>query len=89
VCWVLPRLWQQAIVPVDVVGVEAQLALLGVLLDGRAGLILCVCVGGGGAGVSSARVYGIYWSHGVGVKGSAKQLALLCVLLDGRAGLVL
>lgn len=33
-------LGQQAVVPVDVVGVEAQLALLGVLLDGRGWLIL-------------------------------------------------
>lgn len=33
-------LGQQAVVPVDVVGVEPQLALLGVLLDGGAGLVL-------------------------------------------------
>lgn len=37
---------QQRFAPVDVVGVEAELALLGVLLDGRRGLVL----GGGGAG---------------------------------------
>mmetsp|Transcript_35954 Transcript_35954/g.80036 ORF Transcript_35954/g.80036 Transcript_35954/m.80036 type:complete len:256 (+) Transcript_35954:737-1504(+) len=36
---VLPGLGQQAIVPVDVVGVEAQLALLHVLLDGGADLV--------------------------------------------------
>ena len=34
------HLGQQTIVPVDVVGVETQLALLCVLLDGIAGLIL-------------------------------------------------
>jgi hypothetical protein len=39
VAGVLPGLGQQAVVPVDVVGVEAQLALLGVLLDGGAGLV--------------------------------------------------
>ena len=33
VSWVFPSLWQQAIVPVDVVRVEPQLALLNVLLD--------------------------------------------------------
>ena len=37
---ILPGLGQQAVVPVDVVGVEAQLALLDVLLDGVAVLIL-------------------------------------------------
>lgn len=37
---VLPRLRQQPVVPVDVVGVEAQVALLDVLLDGRLLLIL-------------------------------------------------
>eukprot|EP00955_Chlamydomonas_euryale_P108729 365870-Chlamydomonas_euryale.AAC.11 len=41
---VLPGLWQQAVVPVDVVRVEAQLALLDVLLDGSADLILRVAV---------------------------------------------
>lgn len=41
VIWVLPGLWQQAIVPVNVIGVIPQLALLGVLLDGGGGLILC------------------------------------------------
>lgn len=40
VCRVLPRLGEQAIVPVDVVGVEAQLALLDVLLDGGSRLSL-------------------------------------------------
>lgn len=40
VLWVLPRLRQQPVVPVDVVGVEPQLALLPVLLDGRLGLVL-------------------------------------------------
>lgn len=39
--WVLPGLRKQAIVPVDVVWVEAQVALLDVLLDGRLLLILC------------------------------------------------
>lgn len=38
--WVLPCLWQEAVVPVDIVGVEAELALLHVLLDGVGGLIL-------------------------------------------------
>lgn len=38
---VLPCLGQHPIVPVDVVGVEAQLALLGVLLDGVQQLVLC------------------------------------------------
>lgn len=37
---VLPRLRQQPVIPVDVVGVEAQSALLDVLLDGGAGLVL-------------------------------------------------
>ena len=37
---ILPGLGQQAVVPVDVVGVEAQLALFDVLLDGVAVLIL-------------------------------------------------
>ena len=40
VIWVLPCLWQQSVVPVDVVGVEPQLAFLGVLLDRGARLIL-------------------------------------------------
>lgn len=39
-CWVLPCLWQQAVVPVDVVWVEAELALLDVLLDWGAWLVL-------------------------------------------------
>lgn len=51
VVWVLPRLWQQAVVPVDVVGVEAELALLGVLLDRRAGLVLRRAGEGGWVGV--------------------------------------
>ena len=37
--WVLPGLWEHAIVPEDVVGIEAQLVLLDVLLDG-VGLLL-------------------------------------------------
>jgi hypothetical protein len=37
---ILPGLWQQAIVPVDVVRVEAQVALLHILLDWRALLVL-------------------------------------------------
>jgi hypothetical protein len=37
---VLPGLGQQAVVPVDVVGVKAELALLDVLLDGSVCLIL-------------------------------------------------
>jgi hypothetical protein len=46
VCGVLPGLGQQAVVPVDVVGVEAQLALFGVLLDGRGRLVLGWKAGG-------------------------------------------
>ena len=38
--WVLPGLRQHAVVPVDVVRVEAQLPLLRVLLDGRLLLVL-------------------------------------------------
>ena len=41
---ILPSLGQQAVVPVDVVGVEAQLALLDVLLDGVALLVLPAAV---------------------------------------------
>ena len=40
VCRVLPGLGQQAVVPVDVVGVKTELALLDVLLNGVANLIL-------------------------------------------------
>lgn len=45
VAGVLPGLGQEAVVPVDVVGVEAEFALLGVLLDGVCGLVLQVAWG--------------------------------------------
>lgn len=59
-------------VPVDVVGVEAQLALLGVLLDGRAGLVLWP----GGVAWS-----GVGWG-GVAAEGDNNIHRLLAALLD-------
>ena len=38
---VLPSLREQPVVPVDVVGVKAELPLLQVLLDGVSDLVLC------------------------------------------------
>ena len=44
VLWVFPCLRKHAIVPINIVGVESQLALLGVLLNWGGRLILqCVC----------------------------------------------